>query len=310
MYCVECATEATMRLTSKRPVPGVRPVVASGITRTWTAVVVAASLLGVFELDRHTGSAPVQHLYYLPIILASLRIGRVAGIIAAGGSIALYHFANLAIVTNGYREADVIQVVLFVTVAIVTTRLADDARRLHALAMTDDLTGLHNLRSFESRLNAIVHEARRSQMPIAMLVLDVDRLKAINDTYGHLAGAEAVRLVGHTLAATLPSDAVACRYGGDEFAIAIQSCGAMRAEAIAEDLREAVHILSPTLAGTAMPPGTLSISVGIANRAAQPELSLATRAATDTDVGERLFRAADRALYAAKHQGRNRVSAG
>lgn len=272
-------------------------------------MIVAAALFGVFWLDRRTGSAPVQHLYYLPIILASLRLGRVSGILAAAGSIALYHFANLGIVTHGYREADVIQIVLFVTVAIITIRLAEDARRLHRLAMTDDLTGLHNLRSFESRLNAMIHDARRAQTPIAMLVLDVDRLKAINDAHGHLAGAEAVRLVGHTMAATLPPAAVACRYGGDEFAIAIASCGALRAQAIAEELREAVHVLSPTLAGTTMPSGTLSISVGIATRPGQVEISLAKRAASDTDVGERLFRAADRALYAAKHQGRNRVSA-
>jgi GGDEF domain-containing protein len=287
MYCVECATEAAMRLTSERPIPGARPVVASGLKRIWTAVIVVAALVGVFELDRRTGSAPVQHLYYLPIILASLRFGRGAGMAAATASIGLYHLANPAIVTQGYREADVIQIVLFATVAIVTTRLAEDARQLHALAMTDDLTGLHNLRSFESRLSAMVHDARRMQTPIAMLVLDV----------------------GHTMAATLPVDAVACRYGGDEFAIAIGSCGPILAQAVAEELRTAVHALVPTLAGTTLPRGTLSISIGMAIRPSQPELSLATRAPSDIDIGERLFRAADRALYAAKNQGRNRVSA-
>jgi len=298
-----------MQLTGRRSLEAEQAPQLSRLSRAWTAVIVTAALLLVFELDRRTGSAPVQHLYYLPIILASLRIGRGGGILAAAGSIALYHLANLAAIMQGYREADVIQIVLFVTVAIITTKLADDARRLHALAMTDDLTGLHNLRSFESRLSVMVHEARRNQTPIAMFVLDVDRLKAINDTYGHLAGAEAVRLVGHTLEATLPADAVACRYGGDEFAVAIESCGRLRAQAIAEDLRTAVQELSPTLSGTSMPPGTLSISIGIANRLTQPEMSLATRAASDTDIGERLFRAADHALYAAKHQGRNRVSA-
>ena len=298
-----------MRLTGKRANERVAAHSASGPSRAWTGAV-AAALLVVFELDRRTGSAPVQHLYYLPIIFASLHVGRIAGIIAATASIALYHLANPAIVASGYREADVIQIVLFVTVAVITTRMADDARRLRVLATTDDLTGLHNLRSFESRLNAMVHEARRTQTPIAVLVLDVDRLKSINDAHGHLAGAEAVRLVGQTIGVSLPSDAVACRYGGDEFAITVASCGPLRARAIAEGLRSAVHALAPTLAGTSMPSGSLSISVGIANRPGQAEMSLATRGASDTDVGERLFRAADRALYAAKHQGRNRVSAG
>jgi diguanylate cyclase (GGDEF)-like protein len=123
--------------------------------------------------------------------------------------------------------------------------------------------------------------------------------------YLHLAGAEAVRLVGHTLAASLPADASACRYGGDEFAVAVASCDEVRATAVAEELRRAVHALAPVLAGTSFPIHTLSISVGFAclhDRA--PASGSSDR---DARTGESLFRAADKALYAAKKQGRNRV---
>ena len=92
--------------------------------------------------------------------------------------------------------------------------------------MTDDLTGLHNLRSFEARLASLVAAARENRSELSILVLDLDRLKQLNDVHGHLAGADAVRTVGHILADRLPSEAVACRYGGDEFVIAVPGYGA------------------------------------------------------------------------------------
>jgi diguanylate cyclase (GGDEF)-like protein len=153
----------------------------------------------------------------------------------------------------------------------------------------------------------MIRASRTSSVPLAMFVLDVDRLKTINDTHGHLAGAEAVRLVGHTLAAHLPPEAVACRYGGDEFAIAIAGCGEYRAWTIADKLRGEVHALAPMLASKYFRAKTLSISVGLA--CSNGDLA----AAPDGDVaraGEALFKAADSALYLAKEQGGNCVSAG
>ena len=280
----------------------------SRLNRRWVVFVVGVALWLIFELDRRTGSAPVQHLYYLPIILASLRIGPGTGLVVSIVAIVLYHAANLASFTTRYTDTDVVQTALFVFVGIVTAKLAADRRRLRALAATDDLTGLHNLRSFEARLTVMVDAARQSGTPMAMLVLDVDRLKALNDAHGHLAGAEAVRLVGHTLAASLPADAVACRYGGDEFAVAIASCADARAQAIAEQLRRAVHALEPVLAGIHFPVRTLSISVGIACLNAVEAVSLVSPDG-HARTGETLFAAADEALYVAKRRGRNRVSA-
>jgi diguanylate cyclase (GGDEF)-like protein len=277
------------------------------MTKALAFAVVVGSLLVIFELDRRTDAAPVQHLYYLPIILASLRMGSMAGLGTSVASVVMYHLANPTLMSARYKDTDIIQIALFVVVALVTTRMANDARRLHQLATTDDLTGLHNLRSFEAQLNEMIRASRTSSVPLAMLVLDVDRLKTINDTHGHLAGAEAVRLVGHTLAAHLPPDAVACRYGGDEFAIAIAGCGEYRAWTIADKLRGEVHALAPMLASKYFRAKTLSISVGLA--CSNGYLA----AASDGDVaraGEALFKAADSALYLAKEQGGNCVSAG
>jgi len=293
-----------MRLTRDQSLLAPRP----RWNRAWVAVLVGAALWLIFELDRRTGSAPVQHLYYLPIVLASLRIGPRTGVVVSLVAVVLYHIANLARLTMGYTDTDVVQAALFLFVGIVTATLAADRRRLRALAATDDLTGLHNLRSFEARLAVMVRAARESGTPMAMLVLYVDRLKALNDAHGHLAGAEAVRLVGRTLATCLPPDAVACRYGGDEFAVAIASCTEARARAIAEHLRGSVQALEPVLAGIHFPVRALSISVGMASLDA---VDAASPASPDGEAraGEALFAAADEALYVAKRQGRNRVSA-
>jgi diguanylate cyclase (GGDEF)-like protein len=182
-----------------------------------------------------------------------------------------------------------------------------DADHLHRLAMTDDLTGLHNLRSFEARLITMVREARRTHATLAVLVLDLDRLKSLNDQYGHLTGAEAVRTVGRIIGERLPSDAVGCRYGGDEFVIAIPRCTASLAYRVADGLRRAVDASAPELAGRPFAAGTLSISVG--GICAVFDGSGPSQAASSSDVeaGETLFRSADAALYRAKGRGRNQV---
>jgi diguanylate cyclase (GGDEF)-like protein len=142
---------------------------------------------------------------------------------------------------------------------------------------------------------------------MALLVLDLDRLKALNDRHGHLTGAEAVRLVGHIIADCVPLDAVACRYGGDEFAIAIPRCAPDACRDVADTLREAVHASAPLLAGHQFARGTLSISVGAACRVIGRSGARVAAATRDADDGEALFRCGDRALYQAKRGGRNRI---
>ncbi len=264
------------------------------------SAIIIALLLVIAWLDYDTGTAPIQHLYYLPIILAALIFDFWGGLACALAAIVSYHLANQHLRALNYVESDYMQVVLFLTVGAITARLARDRRAMQRLAGTDDLTGLYNLRSFESKLLAIVSRAQARRTHVSMLVLDVDGLKGINDTHGHLAGAEAVREVGHIIAGTFTGSAVACRYGGDEFAIVLPDCEARASLAAAESLRKTVEGQQPVLAGRQFPAGALTVSIGIAiyvsDGARHPEL-----------VGEELFRAADHALYQAKRDGRNRV---
>ena len=254
-----------------------------------------------------TGSAPAQHLYYVPIVLAGIRFSRRGALSAALAAVLLYHVANPSLLRLQYEQADFVQVTLFIAVSLVTAKLTEDARRLHRLAMTDDLTGLHNLRSFEATLARMLTPGRDSGLPVAMLVLDVDRLKSLNDRYGHLAGADAVRTVGHVIAAWSPPGSVACRYGGDEFAVAVPDCGRAQASRLADRLRRAVNEVAPVLAGQAFPAGTLSISVGVACTSSGHDRPAVSTLAGEARPGEWLFRAADVELYRAKAAGRNQT---
>ena len=180
--------------------------------------------------------------------------------------------------------------------------------RLHALAMTDDLTGLHNLRSFEARL---AHDgarcARASRAPLALLVLDVDRLKSLNDTHGHLAGAEAVRTVG-------PHHRGAAAAGGGRLPLrrrrvrgrAAPLHRRRSASAIADDSGARCNDTAPVLAGMPFPGGDAVDQRRHGVPVWRHTTELGTR--DDDEAGEALFRAADAALYRAKAGGRNHVS--
>jgi diguanylate cyclase (GGDEF)-like protein len=264
--------------------------------------VITAALFLTALLDHATGDLPFQHLYYLPIIFAATRFGRRGGLVAALAAVLLYHLANPRPFHLRHTEGDIVQIILFFAVGLIAAKLADDAKRMRLLALTDDLTGLHNLRSFEKRLAGFVTQARKDKTHLSLLVLDLDRLKSLNDEFGHLAGAEAVRAVGRLIAGNIPPGAVACRYGGDEFVVALPRHAAEQATEVAEALRQAVNGARFMLVGRAFPAGTLSISVGVAGRLVRGRVKAVRE-------GEELFRAADRALYRAKRKGRNRVCA-
>lgn len=271
----------------------------------FVAAVVAVCLAAGFAIDSATGAAPVQHLYYLPIVIGGLGFSwRYAGATVGAMAVVLYHLANPALLATRYREPDVVQVVLFIAIGIVTSMLADDRRRLRRLSETDDLTGLYNLRGFEARLRAMLRQSRAEGTGVALLVFDVDRLKSINDVHGHLAGADAVRTVGRIVGERMTDGAIGCRFGGDEFVVALPARDAEAAGLAAQALREAVFATAPTLAGIAFPPGTLSISVGLA---CEPRRQPGPRDSDEGVAAQALFRAADQALYVAKGAGRNQV---
>jgi two-component system cell cycle response regulator len=164
------------------------------------------------------------------------------------------------------------------------------------MAITDQLTGLHNRRYMSRHLDTLITSARTSGKPIAFLIMDIDHFKAVNDTYGHDIGDEVLRDFAGRISANVRGIDLACRYGGEEFVVVMPDTDTAFAYTVAERLRKSVE---QTPFVISRDPGKLSItiSIGIADSAGK------------TDSAEALLHRADQALYRAKREGRNRVIA-
>lgn len=170
------------------------------------------------------------------------------------------------------------------------TPLKDAERALQQLAREDALTGLANRRQFEERLEQAVARARRQEQPIALMLLDIDHFKQINDTHGHPAGDAVLRAFADRIRASIYDVDLPVRLGGDEFAVLIEyAAGVGEASVVARRILAAMGEPVVLEDGTGVQAGT---SIGIAFQ----------RGATD---GDALVALADRALYAAKQAGRN-----
>ncbi|HSH45725.1 MAG TPA: GGDEF domain-containing protein [Longimicrobiales bacterium] len=168
--------------------------------------------------------------------------------------------------------------------------------RLEDLSLTDALTGLRNGRYFHSRLEEEVSEAARTGEPLAVVVLDLDHFKRINDTYGHPVGDDVLVSVGRAIASSTRAGETEARVGGEEFALLLPgSTGQMALEA-AERVRHAISRAETPLRDT---PGTtirMTASGGVASTAE-----------TSATTARALYQAADQALYRAKESGRDRT---
>lgn len=168
-------------------------------------------------------------------------------------------------------------------------QLAAANTRLEMLAQTDGLTELKNHRTFQERLAEEIQRAARYEIPLSLLLIDVDCFKAFNDAFGHPAGDQILRQVAQILQSNIRATDLAARYGGEEFVIILPHTGAEGACRIAENLRVALE-------QACWPERAITASFGVATWA--PETAHATA----------LIGQADAALYHSKRQGRNRIS--
>lgn len=177
-----------------------------------------------------------------------------------------------------------------------TDFLRDNLDHSLELAVTDQLTGLHNRRYMTGQLGALVQRASRGGDPVAALMIDIDHFKKINDSFGHDIGDEVLREFAVRLASNVRAIDLPCRYGGEEFTVIMPDTKLADAERIAERIR--LHVAgSPFRVAGGEELLTVTISIGVA----------ATLGEGDTS--EALIKRADEAVYEAKASGRNRVIA-
>jgi len=156
----------------------------------------------------------------------------------------------------------------------------------------DDLSGLYVRRKFDAELEQLLEVARKQDRPLALLVMDLDGIKGINDTHGHLFGAYVIGESGRLIGSVVGGRGIGSRFGGDEFLAALPGIDAEAAAAVAEEIRAAVAAHPFEKDSIPLRPG---ISIGVAAFPA------------DAKEAEELFQRADEALYRAKQGGKNRV---
>ena len=180
---------------------------------------------------------------------------------------------------------------------VVSFELQDELQQAYTdvverLLNVDDLSGLLVRRRFDTELVQLLEAARHHGRSLALLVMDLDGVKRINDTYGHLFGAYTIGEAGRVIGGVIGDAGIACRFGGDEYLAALPGLTTEQAIEVGERIREAVAAFPFEREGIPLRPG---ISIGAA---AFPE---------DAGDAESLFQRADEALYRAKAGGKNRV---
>ena len=165
--------------------------------------------------------------------------------------------------------------------------------RLHYQAFRDPLTGLYNRRYMEEALEREAQRALRRQHPLGLVMVDIDHFKQFNDTFSYAAGDTLLQSLGNFLQASVRSEDVVCRYGGEEFILILPNAPLDQTCQIAEHLRLQVKMLQVEHRGQSL--GAVTLSMGVA---ALPEHG---------DGGEDLLRSVDTAIHLAKNQGRDRI---
>ena len=216
-------------------------------------------------------SSPMLNLFLLPVILSALTLGRVVTLMQVG-AICLIHFV-LALTTPGvqvlslnYASSAVGALSPILLVAYLTATLAADVtearEHIEALAQTDPLTGVLNLRTFNAACERVHKASEPAQTPYALLMIDIDHLKNVNEAFGHAAGDSVLTLVARSLQRSIRNTDFAARYAGDEFTVLLPGATPAVAEEVIARIRNIVYKTTLDLGSRMI---RCSVAVGVAN---------------------------------------------
>src|SRR5271154_4283669 len=237
------------------------------LIESWSMVIF---ITGVLWFSGKSGS-PLLNLYLLPIILSALTLGRLVTLLQVA-VIFVFHLllaaasAGVDVLSLTYASQAVGQLAPFLLVAYLTTTLSADItearERIENLAQTDALTGLFNQRMFNEVWQSAHAAGERDRGTYALLMIDMDKLKDINDSFGHEAGNSAITLVAQCLQRSIRATDYAARFGGDEFAVLLPGALPEIAEAVVKRVRHNVYKTTLDLRSRMI---RCSVSIGVVN---------------------------------------------
>jgi len=237
------------------------------LVESWSMVIFISGVLWFTG----KGASPMLNLYLLPIILSALTLGRIVTLLQVA-VIGVCHFLlalatpGIDVISLGYASQVVGQLAPFLLVAYLTTTLSADItearERIENLAQTDSLTGLYNLRMFNEVWQREHAACERGRGVYSILMIDIDKLKEINDAFGHEAGNSALTLVAQSLQRSIRNSDHAARFGGDEFALLLPGASPEVAEAVVKRVRHNVYKTTLDVRSRMI---RCSVSIGVVN---------------------------------------------
>lgn len=256
---------------------------------------VVSLMLGVALVDYLSGNLlRVYPLYFIPIALAALTLGRLGAILIAVNCAVIWLAANL--IHDQEFSANwiwlwntAIQGAAFTFIAELVFRLHAARNREGQLARLDKLTGLINSRAFMEQAPMLLDFCRREGKPVTIAYIDLDGFKQVNDTKGHQQGDEVLRTCADEMRSTLRASDLACRIGGDEFAVMLPNTSERGAVEILEKLSASIE------SSMRLMDCTVTASIGAAVYGVPPP-----------GIDEAI-QAADEVMYAVKNSGKNQV---
>jgi len=240
------------------------------------------------------GAVLAASTWFLPPPLRPVALALAVLAVAAGGRTGGVIAATVAAVAPVPVPVRAAMVVTALVAGEFEHRHRSDRRTLRARTFTDRLTGLRNYDYFSEVLRSELARVRRYGGCVTLVMLDLDRFKAYNDSHGHAAGNRLLASVGHALAREKRDADIAARFGGEEFALLLPGRGS-EAAIVAERVRQAIAEISTAALDRHRVPDIVTASAGIATFP------------VDARDADELFEQADRALYEAKRRGRNRI---
>jgi diguanylate cyclase (GGDEF)-like protein len=186
------------------------------------------------------------------------------------------------------------RVIVMLIAAVLATLIVDRTQRLRQLSTVDRLTGLLNRGYFDERIEEEASRARRYGRPLTVALIDLDKFKQFNDTYGHAAGDDALRTLANVLKLSVRRSDIVARYGGEEFVVMFPETPVHEAMEKLETIRERIAALRIVVARRTIP-AQITMSAGVST---WPE---------DGNAVDEVLFTADERLFAAKRSGRNRI---